>query len=242
MSQQQQQQQEDALSSEPYRAMSFDSDVADFQNWDAARLGLYFRKRGLGDYCEVLQKHKITGRLAPLLGDSDLKEMGIHVVGDRLMFKHFLKELSRRERFNHRIQSLWVGEERIFFSEAEQSVMTCGGFCPVDPSVYTLTTNHLRVKRVVPVRCGPVRLCCFGANYRSNNIDLSKVDDVDVIGIPAPCIQRIFCCARGKDLLEVESRFEKGGKIFLTLEEGHGDAVATMISNQVEESQKMERN
>lgn len=75
-----------------------------------------------------------------------------------------------------------------------------------------------------------------------NNIDLSKVDDVDVIGVPAPCIQRTCCCSHGKDIVEVESRFEKGGKIYLTLKEGDGDHVATMILNQVEESQKMERN
>jgi hypothetical protein len=76
----------------------------------------------------------------------------------------------------------------------------------------------------------------------SNNIDLSKVDDVDVFHTPAPpCFHRSFCCARGKDMVEVESHFEKGGKIFLPLEEGHGEAVANLILNQVEESQKMER-
>ena len=70
---------------------------------------------------------------------------------------------------------------------------------------------------------------------------MSKVDDVDVIGVPAPCLQRICCLARGKDIVEVESRFEKGGKIRLTLEEGHGEVVSNLILNQVEESQKMER-
>jgi hypothetical protein len=94
---------------------------------------------------------------------------------------------------------------------------------------------------VQPVRCGPVRLCCFGSYYHSNNIDLSKVDDVDVIGIPAPCMQKSCCCAKGKDRIDVESRFEKGGKISMLLEEGQGDVVASMILNQVEESQKMER-
>jgi hypothetical protein len=60
---------------------------------------------------------------APLLSDDDLKEMGITVVGDRLMFKHHLKDLSRRERFNKRIETHWEGEERIFFNETEQSVL-----------------------------------------------------------------------------------------------------------------------
>ena len=96
------------------------------------------------------------------------------------------------------------------------------------------------------MRCGPVRLFCFGASYVSKNIDLSKVDDVDVMGIPAPCCHRTCCCSSGKDLVEVESRFETragaGAKIFLVLEEGRGESVANMILNQVEESQKMERN
>lgn len=54
-------------------------------------------------------------------------------------------------------------------------------------------------------------------------------------------MQRMCCCARGIDKLEVESRFEKGGKVWLTLDEGQGEAVANLILNQVEESQKMER-
>ena len=114
--------------------------------------------------------------------------------------------------------------------------------CPVDPSTYSLRTNHLRVKKVQPVRCGPLRLWCFGAYHHSNNIDLSKVDDVDIYGVPAPCVQRTCCCARGKDRIDVESRFENGGeKITLVLEEGHGEQVAAMILNQVEESQQMDR-
>jgi len=231
----------------PYTTMTNDSGnldhLSDYCAWDERQLGTYFRKRGLGAYFETLQKHKITGQLAPLLGDDDLKEMGVNIVGDRLMFKHHLQDLSRRERYNKRIQSLWEGTERIFFSECDKQCFTCNGFCPVDPSTYKLTPSHLKVKRVQPVRCGPFRLFCFGPSYVSKNIDLSKVDDVDVMGIPAPCCHRTCCCARGKDLIEVESRFEaKGhGKIFLVLEEGHGEAVANLILNQVEESQKMER-
>jgi hypothetical protein len=231
-----------AASTSKYRAMAESTDLlSDFHTWDEDKLGLYFRRRGLGQYCEVFKQHKITGQIAPLLNDEDLKEMGVHIVGDRLMFKRYLKDLGRRERFNQRIESLWEGEERIFFSECEKNVWTLGGFFPIDPSTYKLTTNHLKVKKVRPVRCGPIRMCCFGASYVSNNIDLSKVDDVDVFHTPAPCCHRTFCCSRGKDMVEVESRFEKGGKIFLTLEEGHGEAVATLILNQVEESQQMER-
>ena len=67
-----------------YRAMPDGSGnhdlLSDYHNWDSHEIGLYFRKRGLGAYFEALQKHKITGQLAPLLCDSDLKEMGVDVV------------------------------------------------------------------------------------------------------------------------------------------------------------------
>lgn len=217
-------------------------DVSDFASWDERRLGLYFRRRGLGAYEAALIEHKITGALAPLLEDQDLREiMGVGNVGDRLAFRLGLRELSRRARFHKRIETLWQGEERIFHSDCERFALTCFGLCPVDPSTYKLQTNHLKVKRVQPVRCGPVPLCCFGVTYSSNNIDLSKVDDVDVTGVPAPCLQRVCCCASGIDKIEVESRFEKDGKIFLLVDEGQGEGVANLILNQVEESQKMER-
>ena len=132
----------------PYTTMTNDSGnldhLSDYYAWDERQLGTYFRKRGLGDYFETIQKHKITGQLAPLLGDEDLKEMGVNIVGDRLMFKHHLQDLSRRERYNKRIQSLWEGTERIFFSECDKQCFTCNGFCPVDPSTCKLLETNER--------------------------------------------------------------------------------------------------
>ena len=136
----------DASSHSPrYRAMpdsnttGNDEDIlSDYHTWSPKQLGVFFRKRGLSEYYDTLQKHKITGQLAPLLNDDDLKQMGIDIVGDRLMFKHHLKDLSRRERYNKRIESFWEGEERIFFSDCDKTCFTCNGFCPVDPSTCKL--------------------------------------------------------------------------------------------------------
>lgn len=64
---------------------------------------------------------KYTNITAPLLEDADLKEIGIDVVGDRLMFKHHLKDLSRRDRFIKRMEILWQGEEQVFFSPFDRS-------------------------------------------------------------------------------------------------------------------------
>ncbi|KAL3893563.1 MAG: hypothetical protein SGARI_008091 [Bacillariaceae sp.] len=103
-------------SSSKYKAMKDHTDLlSDYHTWDEDKLGVYFKRRGLGKYVEMLKKHKITGQLAPLLSDDDLREMGVTIIGDRLMFRRHLKELSRRERQNTRMDSIWEGEERIFF-------------------------------------------------------------------------------------------------------------------------------
>ena len=60
---------------------------------------------------------------ATLLSDDDLKEMGVNVVGDRLMIKHSLKDLKRTSRFNKRMEAIWEGTEQIFFNDSEQSAM-----------------------------------------------------------------------------------------------------------------------
>jgi hypothetical protein len=109
-----------------------------------------------------------------------------------------------------------------------------------DPSTYKLTSNHLKIKTVNPKRCGPITLCCC-YEYSINNVDLTKVDDVDIIGVPAPCLPRVLCCAPGKDLVEVMSKAEKGGKVVLELKQGEGEKVSTLILGQVEECQQIER-
>jgi hypothetical protein len=102
-------------------------------------------------------------------------------------------------------------------------------------------SNYLKIKTVKPLRIGPVRLCCCN-EYSVNNIDLSNVADVDVRGIPAPCIERICCCAPGKDVVDIEIR--NVGSLLnhkIVLSEGQGDHVAGLVMNCVEESQILEK-
>ena len=93
---------------------SLHQDVSQYQTWDAGQLGTYLRNRGLGAYiADALQQHRITGALAPLLHDDDLKEMGISIIGDRLRVRQQLNALSRQERYNNRMAMLWEGTERV---------------------------------------------------------------------------------------------------------------------------------
>ena len=70
---------------------------------------------------------------------------------------------------------------------------------------------------------------------------MSKINDVDIFGEPAPCCWRICCCAGGKEHIEIQTQTEEGGKISLIVEQGEGDRISTMILHQIEEAQIMER-
>jgi hypothetical protein len=65
-----------APANQSYRLGKNNKDAEGFEEWDAQKLSEYFKKAGVGEYGEMFITHKITGRLAPLLTDLDLKEMG----------------------------------------------------------------------------------------------------------------------------------------------------------------------
>mmetsp|Transcript_23283 Transcript_23283/g.65970 ORF Transcript_23283/g.65970 Transcript_23283/m.65970 type:complete len:232 (-) Transcript_23283:219-914(-) len=224
-----------------YRPDDNKHDAVNFDSWDSAQLVEYLAKAGVGEYGEMFMAHKITGRLAPLLTDNDLKEMGIAIVGDRLRVKAIIHNLGRKVRFDTRMKILWEGTERVYHSSAQETCFTCCGFFPIDPSTYKLTHNHLRIKKVTPARCGPIELCCC-KEYTINSIDLSKIDDVDVLGEPAPCCVRVFCCAAGRDLIELQTKTKpEDAKVVLALRQGDGERVSTIIMNQIEDAQVIER-
>lgn len=219
------------------------SEVDGSDKWTSKQLASYFEKNGLGQYSESITEHKINGRLAPLLSDDNLTEMGIICIGDRLRFRLHIDNLKRNLRAQSMSKCIWTGKERIFYTGAEEACCTMCGFCPVDPSNYKLMTNYLKIRNVNPARCGPIRLCCCN-EYAISNIDLTYVADVDVTGVPAPWCSRILCCAPGKDLVNIEIRGYGGNEMYrhkLILKEGEGDEVAGLLMNSIEASQKIDR-
>ena len=133
---------------------------------------------------------------------------------------------------------IWSGKEQLWFDKCEGCLNTCCGIFPEDPSTYKMTNNHLKVKSVFPTRCGPVRLCCCN-QYKSNNIDLTQIQDIDMENIPPPVLQQIFCCANGKEVLDITIADQES--VFITVAQGEGETVSSLILNQVEESQMIER-
>jgi hypothetical protein len=105
-------------------------DTTNFDKWTPQELVIFLKKAGLADYGEVFLKHRISGRLAPLLTDANLKEMGIFIVGDRLRIMAVIHALGRKVRYDHRTKIWWEGTERLYFSDIEKGFWTCGGCCP----------------------------------------------------------------------------------------------------------------
>ena len=231
----------------------------DIDTWDTNELASFLKNKAkLGDYSEMFVHHKISGRIAPLLTDQDLKDMGITIVGDRLRIKSLLHHMKWKKRYQSRNKVIWEDTERLYYSNAEQMCWTCCGLFPDDPSTYKLTNTHLKIKTVDPLRCGPIKCCCC-YEYHVNNVDLSKIDDVDVVGVPSPCFARVFCCAPGKEIVELKTSTEDGttgtasnstkindnvamiGKLNIILKSGQGEHVSQLIMNQIEEAQVLER-
>lgn len=212
-------------------------EIEGYEMWTAEKVGDYFASKGLEDYKEVLTYHKISGRVLPQLTDIDLKDMGIEIVGDRCRFRELTKSMSRMARQVQRTKVIWKGKEQLWFSKCEGCCQTCCFLCPDDPSIYTLTNSHLRVKDVTPFRLGRMKfMCCH--EYKINNIDLSQVDDVDMHGVPAPFCQECFCCGNGKEILEVKYNNEY---VHITLGKDQGSKIHELLLNQVEEAQLMDR-
>jgi hypothetical protein len=105
-------------------------DTSGFEEWNSKQLADYLTKAGLGEYSEMFIMHKVTGRLAPLLSDLDLKEMGITSVGDRLRVKALILALGRSVRYSTRTRTIWEATERIYFSDQEKWLWTCCGLFP----------------------------------------------------------------------------------------------------------------
>lgn len=104
--------------------------VEPYEHWSARKLAAYVEANGLKNYGTMIVTHKITGKVAPLLTDTDLKEMGMTIIGDRLRFRQILLTLGRKSRFNSRIKALWRGEEQRYHTDIEKDIWTCCGVFP----------------------------------------------------------------------------------------------------------------
>ena len=106
------------------------NDEQPYLNWTSRELADFVEKAGLKSYASMIITHKITGKVAPLLTDADLKEMGMIVVGERMRFKQLILSLGRRARCIANEAPLWTVVEQKYYTPFEQHVCTLCGLFP----------------------------------------------------------------------------------------------------------------
>lgn len=200
-------------------------------SWDQQQVCQWVGSIGLERYARLFQEHQIVGELLPFLEDSDLKDMGIDLIGPRAKFRKEIQKLSRATGTLNRNKLRWEAEEQLYDCCCEAILDTMGNCCvPLKPGHYRLTGAILTLTTFVY----PGGRCCkcLGKKREMNNMDLHEIRDIDVE------TEDRACCG-GHDTVTVV--MQEGASYEMTLPRGTGPAAQQMIRDAVEDSEERRR-
>jgi len=213
----------------------------DFQKWSPVQVAEYLgKKEGLDSYAQLFQQHKVDGSVVHTLTDGDLKEMGIEAIGDRKKVLSAIKGLREASAQLDREKILWEGTEERYWSCCHWARSTCCGCSTNDAEKYTLRYNFLEIYRPDYKKVGSIRCCC-GHSFLNLTVDLSNISNVELEGVPPPCMDQCCCCAKEHEHVIVNLSTPENGREILRLKKGDGAAMKRKLKNQVEIMQRMER-
>lgn len=150
--------------------------------WSVTEVCNWLSQIGYADIVPIFRKHEISGPVLSKLNDAVLKEMGVHVIGHRLLLMNEVVKIQIVARNEWRNQVIWTSDE---YREGP-----CNNYLPYNypwhceccvgrPNTYTLTNGKVTILQSAKVCNCPGFLWC-GVRIESNNIDLSDIVDVDV--------------------------------------------------------------
>lgn len=197
--------------------------------WSVSEVCGWLAQAGYADLVPIFQKHQISGPVLPKLNDAVLKEMGIDIVGKRLLLMNEVIKIQAVARNEWRNQVIWSSAQ---YREGPCNNLLPYGFpcatesCIGRPDMYTLTNSKLNILESKRNCDCPGFLWC-GVTISSNNIDLSDIVDVDVAASTA---------AYGDPLGSVMIRDAKGGYYVLALQSSVCQTANAIITNAREEA------
>merc|ERR1712129_457171 len=165
-------------------------------------------------------------------------------LGDRLALRAQLQRLKTSER--HRLRQLIIRQEYQAYegSSVALACAYCCGLCPRDPDKYILTTTKLKIKEKEVYRfCGTCKCVCCGGTWKTNNISLGMMRDVD----PTDTTTGLLCFAENKTRIKLavkagneEDEDDEHARIenhtlFVNTPQDKEDTFAKAILNQIEE-------
>lgn len=150
--------------------------------WTVDEVCDWLARTGYVDLVPFFRKHAVSGPVLPKLSDSLLKEMGIDIIGRRVLLLGEVVKIQAIARSEWRAQVLWSSEQ---YREGPCNNALPFGFpCAVEscigrPNRYTLTNSKLNILRSEKNCNTPCTGFC-GFTIDSDNIDVSDIVDVDV--------------------------------------------------------------
>jgi len=142
-------------------------------DWSPYEVGLWLEKIGLSELSSTFTRHKISGKILPQLQEKHLKEMGVDLVGDRILLMGEAQRLHIKSQNQVRFQEIWSGYSPQF---TDGPCDWCVQWCccaPLwqQPNHYKLTANSLIITEVSEGTCCNM----WGTKQLVRNIDLSNV-------------------------------------------------------------------
>lgn len=153
-----------------------------FQAFSPEQVEEWLKEKGFGkpEYERKFIEQDINGKNFLLLDNTDLKEIGISSLGDRLAIRRELKTLQNEERRRVRLQMIAEETEAYNGTCFGENIATCCGIFPRDPAKYVLYPTKLKIKSYEVYRlCGTIKCICCGGEWSTDNIALDKIRDID---------------------------------------------------------------
>lgn len=143
--------------------------------WTMQEVGKWLDTIRLGEHAKAFAEHRITGDLLHSLSEPHLIEMGVTLVGQRIVLMREAHRIRRHTVNKTRFEVLWESDAQMYTNGVGDWLykQCCCEPCLEQPDHYKLTASSLSLtgkeKRVG---------CCQAKARRTRNIDLSNVAGV----------------------------------------------------------------
>lgn len=211
-----------------------DEDV-DASAWTTRDVAEWLHSIGLGRFDRAFAENKVTGDLLHILNEDHLKELGVKLIGDRVLLLQQIARLWRGAVHKRRFRTIWEADGLMYSSgccDWFTKQLMCYPCCQ-DPDHYRLTGSTLYLSEEDRKRRKGA-LCATSKYTRA--IDLSAI-----VGVNDYHKNSICDCFCAGDVITIELDKEKGLDEVspMIVRKGDGHAVALKIQAAMEEAQTL---
>lgn len=171
-----------------------DLDPLQVQEWtEQDVVEKYLRPTNMEHLAKMFIENRINGAVLLSLEESHLKDMGFHIVGDRITFLDYLKQLKKHKRDLDRGRALWnattpVCSPAYHRNLGEYCFQVCCNCC-VATTEWRVTGQGIRWRK----NRAPINCC---GDVETQFIDYRFLKDLEIRKTP-----KCLCCCVGKELL-----------------------------------------